>query len=144
LGVMTPDKAREMASGDGMDLILIAPTGKPPVCKIADSGKLKYDMEKKEKESRKSSRGAGILKELKVSVKIGEHDFQVIVRKALVFLEKKNKVKVSLRFRGREVTHPELGLKVLNRLISEVISAGAPEAAPRREGRSYFMMLAPK
>ncbi|MFC1560223.1 translation initiation factor IF-3 [Candidatus Margulisiibacteriota bacterium] len=144
LGVMLIDKAKQLARDEGLDLVLIAPTGKPPVCRIADLGKLKYDAEKKEKEARKSSRGAGVLKELKLSVKIGEHDFKVVARKAVDFLTRKNKVKISLRFRGREVVHPELGLKVIQRLIGEVAEVGEPEAPPKRLGRNYFLMLTPK
>jgi translation initiation factor IF-3 len=144
LGVMPAEKARNLARESGLDLVLIAPTGKPPVCRIADLGKLKYEAEKKEKEARKSSKGVGVLKELKLSVKIGEHDFQVVLRKAIAFLTKKHKVKVSLRFRGREIVHPELGIKVLERLVGDVAEVGTPESPPKRLGRNLFLMLTPK
>lgn len=144
VGVITIDKAQQLARERGLDLVLIAPTVKPPVCKIADYGKLRYELIKKEKEARKGQKGVGILKELKLSPKIGEHDYQVVLRKAIAFLTKKNKVKVTLRFRGREITHPDVGMKVLQRLISEVVQAGVPESPPKLEGKTFLMMLMPK
>lgn len=144
LGVMPTEKARQLAVDSGFDLVLIAPTATPPVCRIADLGKLRYEVIKKEKEARKSQKGAGVLKEVKLSVKIGEHDFQVMLKRAVAFLTKKNKVKVSLRFKGREVTHPELGLRVLERFVAQVGELGVLESPPKKEGKMYFLMLAPK
>jgi len=144
LGVLSTDKALQVAKEKELDLVLIAPTVKPPVCKIADYGKLRYEMIKKEKETRRSQKAAGVLKELKLSVKIGEHDFQVVTRKSVDFLIKKNKVKVTLKFKGREIVHPELGLRVLQRLIEAVKETGIPEYPPKKEGRHYILMLVPK
>jgi len=98
---------------------------------------------KQEKEARKKQK-ATTLKELKLSSKIGEHDYQVVFNKSVDFLKKGHKVKVTLRFKGREVTHPELGEKVLQRLINDVSACGAPEMKPKLEGKLYFMLLVPK
>jgi translation initiation factor IF-3 len=143
LGIMSRDQALAIAREGGYDLILIAPDEKAPVCKIADFGKMKYEIMKQEKEARKKQK-ATTLKELKLSSKIGEHDYQVVLTKALDFLKRGHKVKVTLRFKGREVTHPELGAKVLQRLIDDVSACGAPETRPRLEGKLYFMLLVPK
>jgi translation initiation factor IF-3 len=132
-----------MARESGLDLVLISPNVQPPVCKIADYGKLRYELIKKEKEAKKGQK-AGILKELKLTPNIGEHDYQVVFRKAVDFLGKKNKVKVTLKFRGREVTHPEVGARVLQRLITELAQIGTPERPPKLEGKHYWMMLTPK
>jgi translation initiation factor IF-3 len=140
---MSRDQALTMARENGLDLILLAPDEKAPVCKIADFGKMKYEMLKQEKEARKKQK-ASTMKELKLSSKIGEHDFNVVLNKTVEFLKKGHKVKITLRFKGREVTHPELGEKVLQRMINDTASYGAPEAKPKLEGKLYFMMLMPK
>lgn len=140
---MTRDQALAMAREQGFDLILVASDEKAPVCKIADFGKMKYEMLKQEKEARKKQKTSS-LKELKLSSKIGEHDFNVVLNKALEFLKKGHKVKITLRFKGREVTHPELGARVLERMIEGVSTCGAPETRPKLEGKLYFMLLMPK
>ena len=140
---MSRDQALSLARENGYDLVLIAADDKNPVCKIADFGKMKYEMLKQEKEARKKQK-ATTLKELKLSSKIGDHDYNVVLNKSLDFLKKGHKVKISLRFKGREVTHPELGMKVLQRLIDDVATVGLPEAKPKLEGKMYFMLLMPK
>ena len=143
LGIMSRDEALRIARESGYDLVLIAADEKASVCKIADFGKMKYEMMKQEKEARKKQK-ATTLKELKLSSKIGEHDYKVVQNKTVDFLNKGHKVKISLRFKGREVTHPELGAKVLQRLIDDVSSCGIPESRPKLEGKLYFMLLVPK
>ena len=143
LGIMPRDQALTLARENGYDLVLIAADDKAPVCKIADFGKMKYEMMKQEKEARKKQK-ATTLKELKLSSKIGEHDYQVVLSKSVDFLKRGHKVKISLRFKGREVTHPELGAKVLNRLIADVSECGSVESKPKLEGKLYFMLLTPR
>jgi translation initiation factor IF-3 len=140
---MSRDQALALARENGYDLVLIAADDKNPVCKIADFGKMKYEMLKQEKEARKKQK-ATTLKELKLSSKIGDHDYVVVLNKSVDFLQKGHKVKISLRFKGREVTHPELGMKVLQRLINDVAVYGTPEFKPKLEGKIYFMLLMPK
>lgn len=140
---MTRDAALTIAREKGFDLILVAQDEKATVCKIADFGKMKYETLKQEKEARKKQKATS-LKELKLSSKIGEHDYLVVLNKSKDFLAKGHKVKISLRFKGREVTHPELGERVLKRLIVDVAESGVPEARPKLEGKQYFMMLMPK
>lgn len=140
---MSRDQALSIARENGYDLILVAPDEKNPVCKIADFGKMKYEMLKQEKEARKKQKATS-LKELKLSSKIGDHDYNVVMNKTVDFLKKGHKVKITLRFKGREVTHPELGERVLQRLINDVGTCGVPEARPKLEGKLYYMMLVPK
>jgi len=136
-------EALKMARERGYDLVLISPGANPPVARIADQGKLKYEMKKKEKETRKSQR-AGVVKEVKISPKIADHDFNVRVTKARECLEKKNKVKVSMYFRGRENIHVDIGRRVMERMIEAVAELGKPEAQPRKIGKNMFVMLSPK
>ena len=143
LGIMSRDDALKIAREGGFDLILVSSDSTNPVCKITDFGKMKYEQMKQEKEARKKQK-ATTLKELKLSSKIGEHDYQVVLNKSVDFLKKGHKVKISLRFKGREVTHPQLGLNVLQRLIADVAECGAPETRPKLEGKLYFMLLVPK
>jgi len=132
-----------LARERGFDLVLIAPGAKPPVCRIADYGKLKYELNKKEKEARKAQRGGG-LKEVKLSPKIAQHDFEVRLKKAREFLEKKNKVKVSMFFRGRWMAHVALGMKTMDRLIEQVADLGKPEGRPKRFGKNFIVIISPK
>jgi len=143
LGVMPTSQALSMARESGYDLVLVSSGSDVPVCKIADFGKMKYEIIKQEKEAKKKQK-TGTLKELKLSTKIGDHDYNVVLNKSMDFLSRGHKVKVSLRFKGREVTHPELGMKVLQRLIADVATAGIVENMPKLEGKIYFMTLAPK
>jgi len=143
LGVMPKDQALGIARESGYDLVLVSTDVTPPVCKIADYGKMRYEMLKSEKEARKKQK-SGTLKELKLSTKIGEHDYRVVLNKSLEFLGKGHKVKISLRFKGREVTHSQLGLNVIMRLVNDVSAAGVVETPPKLEGKTYFMTLSPK
>jgi translation initiation factor IF-3 len=139
---MSTSEALSRAREKGLDLVLVAPDLKAPVCRIADYGKMRYEIKKKERQSQKQR--TGILKELKVRPKIGEHDLVVRINQAKEFLGKKFRVKVTLTFRGREATHPELGRKILQRIIEEVSSVGIPEASPKRDGKLLLLMLIPK
>lgn len=125
-----------------LDLILIVPDATPPVCKISDFGKFKYELAKREKEARKSKK-AGVVKELKITPKIGEHDLLVRIKRTKEFLEKGHKVKISMFFRGREITHKEIGLNILNRLVEEVKEFGTPEGAPRLLGKNMILIFTP-
>lgn len=133
------NRAREA----GLDLVLIVPNSKPPVARIIDFGKFKYKEAKHEKELRKSQR-VGVLKEIKLSCKIGEHDINVRIRQTREFLEKGNKVKASVYFKGREVTHREIGAAVLQKLLDKTNDLGAPEKEAKMEGRNLSVILAPK
>lgn len=139
---MLPDALR-LARERGLDLVLIAPGAKPPVCRIADYGKLKYELNKKEKEARKAQKGGG-LKEVKISPKIAQHDFEVRLKKAREFLEKRYKVKISMFFRGRWMAHVDLGMKVMDRMMEAISDLGKPEAAPKRFGKNFIVIVAPK
>jgi translation initiation factor IF-3 len=132
-----------LARERGFDLVLIAPGARPPVCRIADYGKLKYELNKKEKEARKAQRGGG-LKEVKLSPKIAQHDYEVRLKKAREFLEKKHKVKVSMFFRGRWMAHVDLGMKVMERLVADVADLGRPEGRPKRFGKNFVIIISPK
>jgi len=126
-----------------LDLVLIAPSSKPPVARIADYGKLKYELSKKEKEAHKASKSQ-TLKEIKLSVKIAQHDFDVRVAKTKELLGKGHKVKVNILFRGREMAHKDLGMKVMERLIEAIADTGKPEMAPKFEGRNLNLILSLK
>jgi translation initiation factor IF-3 len=132
-----------MARERGFDLVLVSPGAKPPVCRIADVGKLKYEEAKKEKEARKSQRGGG-LKEVKLSPKIAQHDFDVRLKRTREFLTKRHKVKLSMFFRGREMAHVDLGMKVMQRLIDAVVDLGKAEGRARRFGKNFVVIVSPK
>lgn len=143
VGIMPTKKAQEMANESRLDLVKVAPNAKPPVCRIMDYGKYKYEMQKKEKEARKNQKTITI-KELRLSPSIEEHDLNVKVNKAIKFLQNEDKVKVSVRFRGREMGHTELGREVLNRFAERISEVGFVEKKPKLEGRNMTMFLAPK
>lgn len=143
MGVVPFPDALRLARERGYDLVLVSPAAKPPVCRIADYGKLKYELNKREKEARKAQRGGG-LKEVKLSPKIAQHDFEVRVRKAREFLEKRHKVKVSMFFRGRWMAHVDLGMKIMERMCEEVSDIGKPESAPKRFGKNFIVIIAPR
>lgn len=132
-----------MAKERGFDLVLISPGAVPPVCRIADCGKLKYELAKKEKEARKSQKGGG-LKEVKISPKIADHDFNVRLKKARESLEKRHKVKVSMFFRGRWMAHVDLGMKIMDRMIEAVADLGKPESRPKKFGKNFVVIISPK
>ncbi len=143
LGVLPTNVAIAKAEEKGMDLVLISPDAKPPVCKITDVGKLMYEQAKREKQSKKGSK-AGQLKEIKLSPKIGEHDFQVKADRAKEFLGKSFKVKVTLMFRGREATHPDIGRRLIEKMVNALEELGKPEGSASFEGRSMIIIISPK
>lgn len=143
VGVVSPDRALYLAEEAGLDLVEISPNAVPPVCKIMDYGKYKYETQKKEAEARKNQKVIEI-KEIKFRPGTDTHDYDVKMRSVLKFLEEGDKVKVTLRFRGREMAHQDLGLELLNRVAGDVGEAGKIESMPRLEGRQMVMMIGPK
>ena len=142
LGIRPTREALELAREQDLDLVEVAPTANPPVCRIMDYGKFKFDEAQKAKESRRKSQGTGI-KEMKYRPKIGPGDFDTKTRLVSKFLDEGHKVKITIMFRGREVFHPELGRRILDR-VAEVIGDGAKvEAMPKLDGRNMTMVLAP-
>ncbi|MEI3606018.1 translation initiation factor IF-3 [Pseudogracilibacillus sp. SE30717A] len=142
LGVKSRDEALKIAQTRNLDLVLVAPGAKPPVCRIMDYGKYRYEQQKKDKEARKKQRVINV-KEVRFSPGIGDHDFNTKLRNARKFIENGDKVKASVRFRGRAITHKELGQEVLDRLAEEVKDIASVESKAKMEGRQMFMMLAP-
>lgn len=142
LGVMATKDALAAAEGAGLDLVEVAATANPPVCRIMDYGKHKYQLSKKAKEAKKKQ-AVVLVKEMKMRSKTEEHDFQFKVRNIRKFLAEGNKVKVSIIFRGREITHTELGMGMLKRVADELKDAAAIESGPRLEGRNMSMLIAP-
>jgi translation initiation factor IF-3 len=143
IGVMSARDALLRAYDLGMDLLEISPNAVPPVCKITDYGKYKYEQQKKANEARKRQKVVEI-KEIKVRPNIDDHDYDVKMRAAKSFIEEGDKVKVTLRFRGREMAHQDLGVKVLERIRSELVELAKVEQMPRLENRQMIMVLAPK
>lgn len=143
LGVVPIREALRIAQEANLDLVNVAPTAKPPVCRIMDFGKFKYEQAKKEKEARRNQKIIEI-KEVRFSSNIEEHDFQTKLRNVRKFLEDEDKVKCTIRFRGREITHSEIGQQVLDRLAAQVEDISIVERKPKIEGRSMIMILAPK
>nr|WP_255697223.1 translation initiation factor IF-3 [Sinirhodobacter sp. WL0062] len=143
VGVVTPARAMMMAEEAGLDLVEISPTAVPPVCKIMDYGKFKYEQQKREAEARKKQHIIEI-KEVKFRPGTDTHDYEVKMRSVMKFLEGGDKVKITLRFRGREMAHQQLGLELLNRVKDDVGDAGKIESMPKLEGRQMIMMIAPK
>jgi len=142
-GIVSLREALRMAEEAGLDLVEISPNAEPPVCKILDLGKFKYEMQKKKAEARKKQKVIEI-KEIKVSAGIGEHDYDVKLKAANKFLEDGNKVKVTLKFKGREIAYQDKALELMNRIISDLDLSGKVEQAPKLEGKQMGMMLAPK
>lgn len=143
LGIVSSRQALEMAAERKLDLVKIAPNAKPPVCRIMDFGKYKYEQAKREKEAKKKQKIINV-KEVRLSLNIEEHDLNTKANRAIKFLEKGDKVKVSLRFKGRELGHTHLGVDVLNKFFAIVSEVCAMEKKPKMEGRSMIMILAPK
>jgi len=142
VGVVTIEQAQAQAKQDGLDLVEISPNAKPPVCKVIDYGKFRYQMTKKERESKKAQHQAK-LKEVKVKPNIDEHDLQVKIKRAREFIEKGNKVRVTCMFRGREMAHQELGQKVALRIAEELSDVAQTESPPKQMGRNFSLVLAP-
>jgi translation initiation factor IF-3 len=143
LGVMLTAEAIEAAGELGLDLVEVSPNADPPVCKFLDVGKFKYEAQKKANIARKSQKTQEI-KEIKMRPNIDDHDFDTKMKKVVDFLEDGDKVKLTMRFRGREMSHLELGLAVLKRVSEQVEAIAKIEAHPRTEGRQMLMVLAPK
>ena len=142
-GVVNLSDAQRLADDASLDLVEIVPNATPPVCKILDFGKWKYQEEKKKNAARKKQRVIEV-KEIKLRPGIDDHDFEIKMRAMTRFLEEGDKVKVTLRFRGREMVHQELGVKVLDRVKEEMDARAKVEQFPRLEGRQMVMVLAPK
>ena len=143
LGVMYTKEAIEQAAGVGLDLVEVSPNVDPPVAKFLDIGRYKYETQKKASEQRKKQKTQEI-KEIKMRPNIDDHDYDVKMRKVFEFLEEGDKVKVTMRFRGREMAHGELGMAVLRRVQEQTAELAKIEAHPRMEGRQMLMVLAPK
>ena len=143
LGIMLSKKAMELAEQKNLDLVKIAPQAAPPVCKIIDYGKYRFEQSKREKEQRKNQRVVEI-KEVRLSLNIDTHDFETKKNHALRFIAEGNKVKASIRFRGREMGHPELGQEIMKRFAEAMEEAANVERQPKLEGRTMLMFLAPK
>ncbi|WNF36003.1 translation initiation factor IF-3 [Bacillaceae bacterium IKA-2] len=142
IGVQTRQDALEMAQNANLDLVMVAPTAKPPVCRIMDYGKFRYEQQKKEKEARKNQKII-TTKEVRLSPTIELNDFNTKLRNARKFLENGDKVKAAIRFRGRAITHSSIGRDVLQRMAKECADVSTVESAPKMEGRSMFLILAP-
>ncbi|CAH0122028.1 Translation initiation factor IF-3 [Paenibacillus sp. CECT 9249] len=143
IGIKPFREALQMAYDLNLDLVNVAPAAKPPVCRIMDYGKFRYEQQKKEKEARKNQKVVDI-KEVWFRANIEEHDFQTKLRNVVKFLKDGDKVKCSVRFRGREITHADIGKKVLDRVLQETQELCTVERVPKLEGRSMIMILAPK
>lgn len=142
LGIMPLSQAKEIARKNNLDLVEVAPTAKPPVCRLLDYGKFKYQQAKKEQEIRKSQR-VSLLREIRLRPKIGDHDFESKARSVQKLLADGDKVKVSVMFRGREITHPELGWKLLQRMAEAVGDVASLDRQPVMEGKRMDIILAP-
>ncbi len=143
LGIMpTPDAFRQ-AQEMGYDLVEVAPTSQPPVCRIMDYGKYKYELSKKEHQSRRHQRSTQV-KEIKLRPRTDKHDLEIKIRQIKGFLAEGNKTKVTLMFRGREMANQEMGRAVMNTVIEQLADSGTIEYAPRMEGRNLIMIIAPK
>lgn len=143
LGVLMLREALRISAEKSLDLVEVAPSARPPVCKIMDYGKYKYEQSKHEKEAKKKQRVIDI-KEVRMTPKIGDHDFDVKVKNTEKFLKDGDKVKVSIKFRGREIVHTDIAKELLVNLGERLSSVGVMEREPKLEGRNMIMILAPK
>jgi translation initiation factor IF-3 len=143
LGILPIQEAIRIAYERNLDLVEVAPNAVPPVCRLLDFGKFQYERQKKEREARKAQKLIEI-KEIRLRPRTGEHDIEVKVRQTLSFLEEGSKVKVAVRFRGREITHPEIARDQLDTFVERVGDAAVIEVQPSMEGRNLFMLLSPK
>ncbi len=141
-GVVTPERAMELAADAGLDLVEISPNANPPVCKIMDFGKFKYEQQKRESEARKKQKTIEV-KEVKFRPNTDTHDYEVKMRNVFKFLENGDKVKITMRFRGREMAHQNLGRDLLERVAEDVTELGKVENMPKMEGRQMVMMIGP-
>lgn len=143
IGIVSGKEAQKMAAEKNLDLVKIAPQAKPPVCKIMDYGKYKFDAAKKEKEARKKQKTISV-KEVRLSASIEKHDFETKMRNAVKFLKSGDKVKISVVFRGREMMHTHRGNELLEQAMVLVDEVGVAEAKPKLEGRAMVIVVAPK
>ena len=143
MGIMQVRDALQRAIDQHLDLVEIAPKAKPPVCRIMDFGKYRYEQQKREKEARKKQKVISV-KEVKLRPNIEQHDFDVKLKNAVRFLEEGNKVKVTIMFRGRELSHPELGREILGRVAEQLKDSVSIERDAKLEGKNMIMILAPK
>ena len=150
VGILPVERALEIAGEMGLDLVEVAPMARPPVCRIMDYGKFKYEEQRKAREARKKQHQVQIkevkmqlLKEIRFHPRTDTHDFEFKTRNARKFLEQGNKVKLTMMFRGRQMAHPELGREVLDRVVQELGDVAKVQAAPSMEGRSMTMVMAP-
>ena len=144
LGIFSAADALNMAREAGVDLVEVSANASPPVCRIMDYGKFKYQQSKKMHQAKKHSHSVAHIKEVKVRPRTEEHDLQVKIRNIKKFLTHGNKAKVTLMFRGREMAHPEFGKEVMDRISEEIQDVGVVENPPKLEGRNMIMLLAPK
>jgi translation initiation factor IF-3 len=143
LGILTPQEALSMAEEKELDLVLLTDKADPPVCRIMDYGKYKFEQEKKAKEAKKKQHTADV-KEVKMRYKIEEHDYNVRVKQAERFLKDGDKVKATVMFRGREIQHSDLAEDLLKRMASDLEPFGEVQQAPKKEGRNMMMLISPK
>jgi len=142
MGVVSTREALRSAEEAGLDLVEISPNADPPVCKILDYGKYKYEQQKKAAEARKKQKTVDV-KEIQIRPMIEEHDYQVKLRAAKRFLDDGDKIKVTLKFRGREMAHTQLGMDLVKRMIEDIGLAGKVDADPRMEGKQIMMVMSP-
>jgi translation initiation factor IF-3 len=142
LGVITTDKALQMANEKGLDLVEVAPTATPPVCRILDYGKYRYEQTKKEKKVRSGQR-SGLLKEIRVRPQVTDHDLEIKINRAKKFIIEGDKVKVLVVFRGRQVVHPELGIRALQKVANDLKGIAQLDGQPIHEGRIMSLILSP-
>ena len=142
MGVVTTRDALRSAEEAGLNLVEISPNADPPVCKILDYGKYKYELQKKAAEARKKQKTVEV-KEIQIRPMIGDHDYEVKLKNARRFLEDGNKVKVVLKYRGRDMAHTKIGFDLLNKMIEDIGELGKVEAAPKMEGRQVMMVIGP-
>ncbi len=142
LGILAPFEALKIARERGLDLVEVSPSAVPPVCRIQDYGKFLYEKDKSDRAARKKQKII-VIKEVKFSVTVDEHDYQTKKNQAVRFLSEGDKVKASLRFRGRQMAHRDLGYNIINRLIQDIGDTGAVEFMPRMEGTTLHAILAP-
>lgn len=143
VGIVSKDEALELAEEKGLDLVLVSDTADPPVCRIMDYGKYKFEQEKKAREAKKKQHTSDV-KEVKMRYKIDEHDYQVRVRSAERFLKSGDKVKATITFKGREIQHAHLAEELLSRMANDLQEIAEVQQAPKKEGRNMMMMLSPK
>ena len=145
LGAMSPQEAMRLAGEQGLDLVEVAPNANPPVCRIMDYGKFKYQQRKKAQETRKKKvHSITTIKEIKLRPRTEEHDLFFKIRNLKKFLANRNKIKISLQFRGREIAHLDLGEKMMARIVEEIKDLGVVEQRPKLEGRFMTMVVTPK